>query len=165
MPRQCHGVHSLYPFQQEIRDGLHSQQDEETIHVIHDQVGATGKSTIAGIMIYNGLALEISAMSAQSGNKLLSHAYKMLRATDQNAVHTLFITLPRHLDAGKHTALVKAIRDIKDGRIDKNSDETWWNGHRPAVWVFTTEIPALARKAPFKIWTINANKELVEGTS
>jgi hypothetical protein len=166
MPRQFRTVQdarSLYPFQQEIRDGVHSHQNEDTIHVVHDPVGATGKATIAGIMVCNGLALELPAMVAQSGHSLLFSAYKMLQTEDRHSVGTLFITLPKVLDTSKHTVLLKAIRDIKDGRFDKNSDESWWNGSRPAVWVFTTWIPAAARQAPFMIWTINANKQLSGG--
>lgn len=148
IPRQIRELSSLHPWQEKVIS-LSKEWDTRTIHIIIDEAGNHGKSTLCTYMGVHGLGRTLPFVND----------YKdiMRMVMDMPTSNAYLIDMPRAISKDKLFQMYAGIETIKSGYAydDRYSFKDKYFDC-PQVFVFTNKEPdySLLSKDRWKCWTI-----------
>lgn len=140
---------NLYPYQKQVVD-IANTYSERAINVIFDEIGATGKSTVAKYMYFKKISFEIPSCF-ETAKDFLRIVYQVPTA------RCYTIDIPRSVNAHNLRKLFEAIETVKGGYA---CDERYAFKYKyfdcPNIWVFTNTLPNMnfLTHDRWKIWKI-----------
>lgn len=155
IPRQYRGIlDNLRPWQQKVWDSA-DHFDPRTIHLIFDEHGNNGKSTIASVMDLHRRGIDLPPMN--DAEKLIQSTADILMAREIRDPKVVFVDLPRAMDKRKLGGLYTAIEQVKKGKVydTRYQYKEWWFDS-PQVWVFSNIEPdlSLLSRDRWHLWKI-----------
>ena len=164
IPRQYRGlIDRTHPWQTTVLDSRNEFNDR-VVNLVIDASGNNGKSTVAALAALHHGALDLPPIGDHK--ELLQVVTDVLIAREEREPGLVFVDLPRSvtLDCKRLAPFMVAIEQIKKGHVCdvRNRYREWWFDS-PAIWVFVNHPPELKfmSKDRWKLWRINAKKELV----
>lgn len=148
IPRQIREINNLYPWQEKIIEKL-SKWDTRTIHVIIDEEGKKGKTTLSTYCGVHDIALILPFCNDYKD--LLRMCY------DVGPKKAYIIDMPRAINKERLNQLYSAIETIKSGYA---YDDRYSFKYRffdcPNILVFTNQYPDtdLLSRDRWRLWTI-----------
>ena len=136
-----------YPWQQLIVD-ISAEEDDGTIHVIIDECGGAGKSTLCEYMEYHNLGYEMPPFTV---------AKDLMRACMGLPPQKCYlIDMPRGLKKEKLCGVYAGLECLKNGvTYDKRRTFKKRRMNRPQIIVFTAKAPDVTLLTPrWKLWNI-----------
>lgn len=132
---------NLFPWQQTIMDSR-NEKNERRVNILYDPDGARGKSSIAGLMACQGLAILLPPTN--DSDKLVQSLCNICMDKELRDPKCVFINLPRSMEQDKLYGIFKAIEQMKDGHlydVRYHYKEYWIES--PQIWVFMNELPKM----------------------
>jgi hypothetical protein len=145
----------LYPWQESVRF-MAQLYDERSINVVLDTTGNIGKSIFCEYLTYKGLAFCLPPMRDQQD---------LMAVVIDRPASCYIVDMPRGMKKDKLGEFYSGLEAIKNGiAYDKRYKYRERRFDRPQVFVFTNTLPAfhLLSRDRWKLWEVNASKELVE---
>lgn len=156
IPRHLQGTPEWYPYQNTLLKNA-KEYEERIVNCLIDPVGASGKTTVMNWMAVRGMARKIPIQ------KDARDITRMVMDCPKTGCY--FIDLPRMGNNERQMpSMYCAIEEIKNGYCydDRHSfKEEWFDV--PVIWVMCNQMPDKRWLSAdrWKLWTINAKKELV----
>lgn len=147
LPPDLEGI-VLYPWQATIKKICETEKYQRTVHVLYDDEGCKGKSTLARLADYEGWAGWIPAY--EEVKDMLQAVY------GTGAKQAYIIDMPRGHSSKK---MWMGVEQIKNGTIiDARHKFKKLRIPIPVVWVFTNKLPDLSKLSTdrWKLWNIEA---------
>lgn len=161
LPRQFRNI-KLYAWQQRVLDSAKTFDDRK-IDLIYDEIGNSGKSTIASIceILHGGIDMP----PLNDFKELVALTCDICMERETRDPKIIFFDLPRALDKDRLNGLYSAIEQIKKGKLYdcRYKYKSWWIDS-PRCWVFSNHLPDtnLLSSDRWNIWTINKKNNTLE---
>lgn len=149
---------SPHPFQKALLDIVTQPPDDRTIHWIHEGNGCVGKSKLIKYLVYKKIAVPVPFGTA---TQIKTFCFNFGQSRN-----CYVINMPRTRGKAEHMEdLISSLESLKDGIIVSGmygkSQIAIFNP--PHILVFANRSPPFKMMSPdrWKVWGINADKELV----